>query len=83
MICKNRMKTITNNYLHQCKLKQYAGFQWVRGVQGGGKWSGGFGGKVLHKDAGTEALKMICQRSNLCQRHSPGTSFNLNMDYIP
>ena len=29
---------------------------------GGGKWSGGFGGRALNKDAKTEAPKMIGQR---------------------
>ena len=34
------------------------------GGKGGGKWSGGFGWRALNKDAETEALKMIGQRSN-------------------
>ena len=51
-------------------------FNGEEGGSGGGKWSGGFGGRALNKDSKTEALKMIGQRSNLCQRHSPRTSFN-------
>ena len=55
-------------------------FNGEAGVYGGGKWSGGFGGQALNRDAETEALKMIGQRSNLCKRHSPKTGFNLNTD---
>ena len=33
-------------------------------------------------DAKTEALKMIGQRSNLCQRHIPRTSFNPKMGWL-
>ena len=53
------------------------------GGYGGGKWSGGFGGRALNKDAKTEALKMIGQRPNVYQRHIPRTSFNSKMDIIP
>ena len=59
MICKNIMKTITNNYLPWWKLKYYADFQWGRRGYDGGQWSGGSGGQELNKDAKTEALKMI------------------------
>ena len=38
------------------------------------------GGRAPNKDDETEALKMIGQRSNLCQRHSPRTSFNSKKD---
>ena len=38
------------------------------------------GGRALNKDAETEALKMIGQRSNLCQHYSPGNSFNSKTD---
>ena len=37
-------------------------FNGEEGRQGGGKWSGGFGGQALNKDAGTEALNMIGQQ---------------------
>ena len=47
---------------------------------GGGQYSGGFGGRSLNKYSKTEALKMIGQRSNLCQCHSPSTSFNSMTD---
>ena len=53
------------------------------GGYGGGQWDGGFGGCALNKDAKTEALKMIGQGSNLCQRHIPRTSFNSKTDCIP
>ena len=38
------------------------------------------GGRALNKDAKTEALKMIGQLSNLCQRHSSRASFNSKTD---
>ena len=38
------------------------------------------GGQALNKDAKTEALNMIFQRSNLCQCHSLRTSFNSNTE---
>ena len=50
------------------------------GDNGVGKWGGGFCGRALNKDAETKALKMIGQRPNLCQHHSPRTSFNSRMD---
>ena len=53
------------------------------GGYGCGQWSGGLGGRALDKDAKTETLKMIVQRSNLCQRHSPRTNFNSWKDWIP
>ena len=57
------MKTITNNYLPQCKLKQHANFYNGEGKRkGGGKCRGGFGGVSTKKGAETEALKMIGQR---------------------
>ena len=34
------------------------------GGDGGGKWSGDFGGRALNKDSKTEALKMIVQKYN-------------------
>ena len=48
------------------------------GGYGVGQWGGGAGGKSPNKDAKTEALKMIGQRSYLCQHHIPRTSFNSN-----
>ena len=41
------------------------------GGEGGGQWSGGLGGQAFNKDSKTEVLKMIGQRSNLCQRGFP------------
>ena len=50
------------------------------GGGGGGQWSGGFGGRELNQENKTEVLKMIGQRSNVCQLQSPRTIFNSNMD---
>ena len=62
------------------KIKIVCWFSMGKGGYGGGQCSGVLGGQALNKNTKTEALKMIGQRSNLCQCHSPRTSFNSNTD---
>ena len=42
-----------------------------------------WGGRALNKDAKTEALEMIGQKSNLCACHISRTSFNSWTGWVP